>query len=53
MGEALSFRGAGKAREPGIHSLRRAAVAGAVQTSYFCDYGFRARAFGAPRSDEP
>ena len=35
----------------GIHNHRPAAVARAEGNSYVCGYGFRARAFGAPRND--
>jgi hypothetical protein len=51
MAEAPSFQGAGKAREPGIHNHHRVAVALTEWNSYFCDYGFRARRFSAPRND--
>jgi hypothetical protein len=47
-----SFRGAGEAREPGIHNQRRIAVARIEQNLYVCGYGFRARRFAALRNDE-
>jgi hypothetical protein len=51
MGEMSTFRGAGKAREPGIYHHRRLVVAKAAQNSYFRGYGFQARRFAASRND--
>src|SRR3954471_12686828 len=58
--EVMGLRGAHKctghsraerSEEPGIHSHDRQLVALTEPNRSFRDYGFRARAFGAPRND--
>jgi hypothetical protein len=51
MGDVIPAERAQRVRA-GIHNHRRMAVARTEKNSYFCDYGFRVRAFGAPRNDE-